>query len=208
MANCTFVAEAIGFWDSRHCGRAADEASRYAAAMRPTLVLSCALTLVLCAPTAPADDCAGFKWDVRKEQTLFQGPSIALAAGKDVHSAPAVAPERLYQLQLLPQSLVTFARDPGKSIPPDRVYAGLATLKLAQPGHHYRVALDLPLWVDVVANGRLATVIDFQGQRGCNAPHKIVEFDLDGATEAVLQLSGAGNPLVHLSVTQVLPTKS
>ena len=54
---------------------------------------------------------------------------------------------------------------------------------------------------------QLAPAVDFQGQRGCEAPHKIVEFDLDGAKEVVLQLSGAGNPIVHLSVTQVPPTK-
>jgi hypothetical protein len=114
----------------------------------------------------------------------------------------------LYQLQLLPQATVAFAIAPGKSISPDGVYAGLAALKLAQPGHHYRVALDLPFWIDVVANGKLAMAVDFQGQRGCNAPHKIVEFDLDGAKDVVLQLSGAGNPMIHLSVTQVPPTKS
>jgi hypothetical protein len=85
-----------------------------------------------------------------EEQALFAGPSVALRAGKDLASAPTVATDTLYQLQLLPQATVAFAIAPGKSIPPDGVYAGLATLKLAQPGHHYRVALDLPFWIDVV----------------------------------------------------------
>ena len=177
-------------------------------AMRRAVGLGLLLALLLCGAAAPADECAGFKWDVRKEQALFAGPSVALPAGKDLASAPTVATDKLYQLQLLPQTTVAFAMAPGKSIPPDGVYAGLATLKLAQPGHHYRVALDLPFWIDVVANGKLATAVDFQGQRGCDAPHKIVEFDLDGAKEVVLQLSGAGNPIIHLSVTQVPPTQS
>jgi hypothetical protein len=176
--------------------------------MSRLLTLSCLSALLIFGEAASADECAGFKWDVRKEQALFAGPSVALAAGKDLRSAPALATDKLYQLQLLPQASVAFALAPGKSIPPDGVYAGLATLKLAQPGHHYRVGLDLPFWVDVVANGKLAAAVDFQGQRGCDAPHKIVEFDLDGATDVVLQLSGAGNPIVHRSVTQVPPTKS
>jgi len=171
--------------------------------MRRAVSLTLLLVLVLCCEAASADECAGFKWDVRKEQALFAGPSVVLPAGKDLASAPVVGTDKLYQLQLLPQASVAFALAPGKAIPPDDVYGGLATLKLARPGHHYRVALDLPFWVDV-----LATVVDFQGQRGCDAPHKIVEFDLDGAKDAVLQLSGAHNPVVHLSVTQVPPTKS
>lgn len=164
--------------------------------------------LLLFGEIASADECAGFKWDVRKEQALFAGPSVALPAGKDLASAPVVGTDTLYQLQLLPQATVVFAMSPGKAVAPDGVFAGLASLKLAQPGHHYRVALDLPIWIDVVTNGKLAPAIDFQGQRGCDAPHKIVEFDLDGAKEVVLQLSGAGNPVIHLSVTKVAPTKS
>lgn len=175
--------------------------------MRRALSLTVMLVLALCCEAASADECAGFKWDVRKEQALFAGPSVALPAGKDLASAPIVGPDKLYQLQLLPQATVAFTLSPGKAIPPDGVYAGLATLKLAQPGHHYRVALDLPFWIDVVTNGKLAPAVDFQGQRGCDAPHKIVEFDLEGAKEVVLQLSGAGNPIIHLSVTQVPPTK-
>ncbi len=177
-------------------------------AMQQVARLALLLALLLGCEVSLADECAGFKWDVRKEQALFAGPSVTLAAGKDVATAPAVATDTLYQLQLLPQATVVFALAPGKAIPPDGVYAGLATLTLAQPGHHYRVALDLPFWVDVVANGKLATAVDFQGQRGCDAPHKIVEFDLDGAKSVVLQLSGAGKPMIHLSVTQVPPTRS
>jgi hypothetical protein len=176
--------------------------------MRHAVGFSILLALLLCCDAAPADECAGFKWDVRSEQALFAGPSVALPAGKDLASAPTVATDKLYQLQLLPQATVAFAMAPGKAIAPDGVYGGLAILKLAQPGHHYRVALDLPFWIDVVANGKLAAAVDFQGQRGCDAPHKIVEFDLDGAKDVVLQLSGAGKPIVHLSVTQVPPTKS
>ena len=176
--------------------------------MRSTVCLSFLLGLLLWCECASADECAGFKWDVRKEQTLFAGPSIALIAGRDLSSAPVVATDTLYQLQLLPQSVVTFTLSPGKAIPADGVYAGLATLKLERPGHHFRVALDLPFWIDVVANGKLATAVDFQGQRGCDAPHKIVEFDLDGAKQVVLQMSGADNAVVHLTVTQVPPPKA
>jgi hypothetical protein len=149
----------------------------------------------------PGDPCSGFKWDVTKEHALFGGPGAALAAGKDAASAPTVGTDRLYRLQLLPQADVAFAMPPGKKMLTDGAYAGLATLKLAAPGN-YRVSVDVPFWIDLVANGKLAVTRDFQGQQSCDAPHKIVEFDLRDAQQFVLQLSGSTQPTVRLTITQ------
>jgi hypothetical protein len=164
------------------------------------------LSLVLFAgaggpPAVAADPCLGFKWDVSKEHALFGGPSIALSAGKDVASAPTIGADRLYRLQLVPQSKVAFALAPGKKTSTDAVFAGLAALKLAAPGD-YRVSVDAPFWVDVVADGKLATTKDFQGQHGCDAPHKIVEFDLTATRELILQMSGSATATVRLTVTR------
>jgi hypothetical protein len=82
---------------------------------------------------------------------------------------------------LLTQSEVTFALSPEKKMRTDGAVAGLALLQLTAPGN-YRVSLDVPFWIDVVASGELATTRDFQGQPSCDAPHKIVEFDLSGAS--------------------------
>lgn len=152
-------------------------------------------------PATVSDNCAGFKWDVAKEHALFGGSGIALSAGKDIASAPLIGTDHLYELRLLPQGDVTFALPPGKKMLTDGAYAGLAALHLGASGN-YRVSVDIPFWIDVVSNGKLAVTRDFQGQPNCDAPHKIVEFDLSGATEFIVQVSGATKASVKLTVTQ------
>jgi hypothetical protein len=174
--------------------------------MRPILALSVLLIALGAAPTLAAGRCTGFKWDVSKELALFDGPSVALSAGKKESPAPSLRVDRFYQLQLLPQASVTFAARPGRSSAPDGAYAGVAELKLHAPGN-YRVAVDAPLWIDVVVNGKLATATDFQGQQNCDGPHKIVEFDLTGGNQFILQISGSAKATVRLTVTQTPPRK-
>jgi hypothetical protein len=171
--------------------------------MQANLVLSLLLSVLVGAggtAAFAADPCSGFKWDISREHALFGGPSVALAAGKDEATAPTIGTDRFYQLQLMPQTEVAFALAPGKKMLTDGAYAGLAALKLDTPGN-YRVSLDVPFWIDVVADGKLAVTKDFQGQQGCDAPHKIVEFDLSGAKRFVLQLSGSAKATVRLTVT-------
>jgi hypothetical protein len=148
-----------------------------------------------------AAPCTGFKWDVSKEVALYAGHGATLTAGKDANSAPVIAIDHLYQLQLVPQTDVTFAVAPGKKMLTDGAFAGLALLKLDSPGN-YRVAVDAPFWIDLVANGKLAVTRDFQGQQSCDGPHKIVEFDLGDAKQFVLQVSAAAAATVRLTVTQ------
>jgi hypothetical protein len=110
----------------------------------------------------------------------------------------------LYALQLAPQAAVSFAAAPGKKSAPDGAYAGLAVLQLETAGD-YRVSVDAPVWIDVAADGKLAAVEDYQGLHSCDAPHKIVEFNLAGASRFVLQLSGAPKAAIRLTVTQAPP---
>ncbi len=168
----------------------------------------CAVLMVLAgaAPPARADDaCVDFKWDVSKERALFAGAPEAVRAGKDLKSAAAVVPNRLYRLQLLSQDQVTFAAAPGKkAVAP--AFAGLATLRVPSSGS-YRIAVDLPIWIDVVWQGTLVPAKDFEGQHACNAPHKIVEFDLAASQPLVLQFSNAGSENILVTVTASPPRK-
>ena len=158
------------------------------------------------ATRAFADDpCLGFKWDVRKEHALFGGAPAALSAGKALPSAPTIVAGRLYALQLAPQTAVSFAAPPGKKSQSDGAYAGLAVLELDTAGD-YRVSVDAPVWIDVAADGKLAAVEDYQGLQSCDAPHKIVEFNLVGASHFVLQLSGAPKAAIRLTVTPAPPS--
>jgi hypothetical protein len=65
----------------------------------------------------------------------------------------------------------------------------------------YRISLDQPLWVDVIADGAMVPAKDFQGRRGCNAPHKVVEFLLPARVPITLQFSGGNASTVKVTVT-------
>jgi hypothetical protein len=148
----------------------------------------------------PGDPCAGFAWDVSHERALFTAKAQALKAGTDVAHSPAVTPDRLYELQLSPLPQVSFAAPPARTPPSANAYGGLATLSLTRAGI-YRISLDRPLWVDVLADGVAIRSRDFQGSHGCNAPHKIVEFVLPAA-RLTLQFSGDAAGAVRVAVSR------
>jgi len=152
------------------------------------------------APAFGADSCTDFKWDVSKERALFSGPAVSMVSGVNAKSAPVILPNRLYQLQLMPQGRVHFAATPGKNTAPAGAYAGLVRLKIPESGS-YRIAVDAQFWIDVVAKGSLVAAKDFQGQHDCSAPHKIVEFDLAGNPPFILQLSSATPDHIRLTIT-------
>jgi hypothetical protein len=170
------------------------------------LFLAVALLLGGAAVPALADGCLDFKWDVSKERALFATAPAALSAGKDSMSAPIVVPNRLYSLQLSAQDQVAFKVSPVTKASAATAYGGLAVLSISAPGI-YRVAMDLPSWVDVVADGAALKATDFQGQHECDAPHKIVEFELRGTRPFVVQLSNAAKDKVLLTVTPAPPRK-
>ena len=144
------------------------------------------------------EPCVDFKWDVTQERALFSGPATPLPAGSDAKSASTMLLNHLYTVKLLPQDKVVFVAAPGKK-PTGAANAGILTFKLPASGS-YRVALDMPVWVDVAANGAVVPAKDFQGQHSCGAPHKIVEFDLNGTRPFFLQLSGVPDS-VRLTIT-------
>lgn len=149
--------------------------------------------------TASADPCAGFSWDVTHERALFREASPQkIAAGASAADAPAISPDRLYELALIPYPEVRFAATPAKKRSADG-RAGLATLSLATAGV-YRIALDQPFWVDVIAQGAAIPSRDFQGRAGCHAPHKVVEFVLPAATPLTLQFSSGEATTLKVAV--------
>ena len=146
-----------------------------------------------------------FKWDVGKERALYAAAPVDVSGGKDAGSAPVIVPDRLYRLRLTAQERVAFAATPGK-VPAVSAFAGLATLKIAASGS-YRISISLPFWIDVVSNGSLVQPIDYQGQRTCAAPHKIVVFELPGSQPLMLQFSGAPQDTILVAVTSTPPRK-
>jgi hypothetical protein len=149
-----------------------------------------------------ADPCAGFQWNVIRERALFAMKAEPLSAGRDTASARRMQVDRLYDWSLVPQEEVRFAAAPGKKVPSDAARGGLVRLQVVTAGT-YRISVDQPLWVDVVAGGKLLPAKDFQGASGCQAPRKIVEFVLPAHQDLLIQLSDAANPRARLTVTAV-----
>jgi len=159
------------------------------------------LAAVSFAPARAGDPCSAFTWDVHHERDLFGKDALDLASGKALADAPALAPERLYELELRAQPEVSFAAPPSRVWPKEATYAGLARLTVEAAGV-YRFALDQPAWVDVVVNGTLLPSRDSQGRSGCNAPHKIVEFALPAGRPVTLEFSASVTPSLKLTVTR------
>jgi hypothetical protein len=162
--------------------------------------------LLLCSAVAggalAADDpCVGFSWDVSRERALFAANAEAAPGGKDAASARLLVPDRLYELTLVPQEQVTFAAPPGRKKSVDGASAALARVHLTTAGE-YRISVDQPFWIDVVADHQIVASKDFQGRPGCQAPHKIVLYRLPAGRDLILQFSGAIGPRLRLTITR------
>ncbi|MFT4045934.1 MAG: hypothetical protein QM661_04470 [Solimonas sp.] len=144
--------------------------------------------------------CEGFKWDVRDVRALFAGAATPVQAGASAVPAPAIEAGRLYQLELHPQESVTFAQPPAKKTLADGASAGLVRLRMARAGD-YRVAVDVPFWLDVVAGAQVLPSLDFNGDPACEAPRKIVVYALPADRDLILQFSGHVGQRVRVSVT-------
>jgi molybdate transport system substrate-binding protein len=152
---------------------------------------------------ALADPCARFTWDVSRERAVMKqtprGVAGAVRPGADV---PQIEPERLYEVKLADQSTVSFVAKPGKAAPTDGAHAGLVRFRVEQPGR-YRVSITSRHWIDVVEGTQLVSSRDFQGQRGCERPHKIVEYELPAGRDLTLQFSGSTDAQVIVAITAV-----
>jgi TonB dependent receptor len=95
----------------------------------------------------------------------------------------------------------------GLSTLPDNAQAGLARFHTDKAGR-YRVAITSGHWIDIVDGKQLIKSRDFQGARGCERPHKIVEYELPAGRELTIQVSGAPDASVVLSVTRVASAPS
>lgn len=160
------------------------------------------LASAVCAavPAFADETCVDFRWDVTQERALFAGSPTPLMAAASAKSAPTLQLDHLYELRLPAQPQVSFAVKPANRNPREGSHAGMVRFKIQASGS-YRISIDMPFWIDLVSNGALVAATDFQGQRGCISPHKILEYDLVGTRPFVLQLSNAAPDSVRLTIT-------
>lgn len=149
-----------------------------------------------------ADPCSEYKWDVSNEVRLFAGKPTALGVATAVEKAPTIVTGTLYALTLQPQEAVNFPVEPSKKMLPDGSFGGLMKFKVDQAGA-YRVAIDSGFWLDVVHAGKSLPALDFNGQRQCAGPRKIVVYELPAGVDLTLQVAQASGNKAKLTVTPV-----
>lgn len=160
-------------------------------------------TLMSGAVFAADDPCTKFTWDVTHELAVFKGtPQVVTAGTKAGNDAPELKVDKVYELKLANQSGVSFALQPGKPTLPDNAQAGVVRFHTDKAGR-YRVGITSGHWIDVVDGDKLIRSRDFQGARGCERPHKIVEYELPAGRDLTLQFSGATDAKVIVAVTAV-----
>jgi hypothetical protein len=169
--------------------------------LRVAALLAALLVLPFASTKAAQDPCAAFSWDVHHERDLFSKQPVDLASGKALADAPALTPDRLYELELRAQPEVSFSAPPSRTWPEQATYAGMARLTVETAGV-YRFALDQPAWVDVVAGGVVLQSRDAQGRVGCSTPYKIVEFALPAGKSLVLEFSASITPSIKVTVSR------
>ncbi len=173
--------------------------------MQPTKIryLASALLAAALAPAAFAAAgrvCPAYPWNVSREVALFAGAPTTVHAGVNSSRPLAIGTDRLYAIRLAPESGVRFALPPGRRRPAPGDEAGILALSVPAAGL-YRISIDAPFWIDVVAQGRLLQPTAFHGSRACPGPHKMGVFALPRGT-VLLQLSGYGKASVRLTVTR------
>jgi hypothetical protein len=149
-----------------------------------------------------AGGCESFTWDVSHELDLLGKPAKAIAAGTDGKKPVHLDLDQHYTVKLAPQGSVKFAIKPGKPQPDDGAQGGVFSFHTPKAGK-YRVSITTGHWLDLVDGGLLVVSQDFQGQRGCEKVHKIVQFELSGNKDFVLQFSGATQPNLDVAITHV-----
>jgi hypothetical protein len=152
---------------------------------------------------ADTDPCTRFTWDVSRERAaLPQTARTVGAAVKPGVDVPQIEPGTLYEVKLADQGTVAFLAKPGKPAREHGASAGLVRFRVATAGR-YRVSISSSHWIDILDGTQLLRSSDFQGQHGCQRPHKIVEYDLPTGRDLTLQFSGSTDAQVLVVITAV-----
>ena len=172
--------------------------------MRIAVLSLCLIGFATSALADETDGCKKFAWDVSHEVAVMkQAPAPLTAGTRPGSAAPLVKLDKPYELELSPQSGVTYSAQPMKPTLNDSAQGGLVRFHTDKAGL-YRVAITTGHWLDVVDGETPIKSKDFSGSRECPRPHKIVEFELPANKDLVLQFSGSTDPSVIASITPVV----
>ena len=161
--------------------------------------------LLLATGAFAADPCSAYKWDVSREVQLYTTSPLEATTSAASADAPTIEAGKLYALTLLPQESVHYPTPPSKRMLADGAFGGLLKFTVPSAGPH-RIAIDSSFWLDVVHEGKALPAMDFNGNRECNGPRKIVVYDLPAGAELTLQIAAASTAAARLTITSVAAT--
>jgi len=178
---------------------------------RAPLHLACAglaallgvLDVRVMADTTAAEDlragCMAPGWDMSAELKAFQSAAENVPAGSSSLELPPLELGRLYVLRLGSQTGVQYlVTTPKKSLVQSPL-GGLAQFNVPSSGN-YRITVDSPLWIDVVAAGATLAPSTYNGWHSCRLFRKTVQYALQTGQAYVLQLSEATPELVRIVI--------
>jgi len=170
--------------------------------MRTGLLVFPAIVLAI-SGAAKADDiaaaCQSPGWDMSRELVAFRGAARDARGGASTRDLPTIDLGHLYALQLRPQSTVQFLQPPQKPARVQAPAAGMARFSVTVAGK-YRITVDAPLWIDIVAPTGIVQSDDFNGWHACTLFRKSVDYTLQAGQSFVLQLSSASAAAVKVAI--------
>ena len=169
--------------------------------VRAAVIAAAWFVVGLPASATDVDPCTRFTWNVTRELAVMtQTPKPVAVAVKTGADVPQLQFDTLYELKLAAQGATSFAIKPGKLTVDDSAHAGLVRFRTEKAGL-YRISITSRHWLDVVDGAVVVKSRDFQGQRGCERPRKIVEYELPAGRDLTLQLSGSPDATVLVAIT-------
>ena len=146
--------------------------------------------------------CGDYTANLHSEMKLMSGRLAAITAGNTAADAPRIRPGVAYSVRLLSQEQVHFAVSPGQNRNATRRSAGVLSLGTL-PAGKWRISADNPVWLDLIASGRIVNASAFEMKTGCTTILKTVVWTVKGNSRLFIQVNGATQPSVRLLVTRV-----
>ncbi len=146
--------------------------------------------------------CDSFTWDVSHELDVLGQPAKSLNASANGKKPAHLDLDQHYAVKLVPQGMVKFAVKPGNPVHDAAAQAGVLAFHAPKAGK-YRISISTSHWIDLLDGPLVVISQDFQGQSGCAKARKIVQYELSGNKDFVLQLSGGSQPNVDVVITPV-----
>ena len=135
-------------------------------------------------------DCTIYDNEAQQAVEIMQQDLKPLQAGSADLILPTVETGRGYQLDLLPQSEVTFILAPARPAVTEEPAAGIVQFTTTKAGR-YRVNISDGSWIEVLSDsGELLSATTFKGRHGCQPLRKYVEYELPANSKHTLQISG------------------